>query len=75
MEMGKGVSNPAPNISFQIAFTPDESQKGQTPQIIGEAKITGEDKWTNQTIQATSSAIDTTLPDDETITEEMGKVQ
>lgn len=75
MEKGKGVSSPAPNISFQIAFTPQESQKGKTPDIIGETKITGENTWTNQTIQSSGPAINTTLPDDQTITDEMGIVQ
>jgi len=63
------------NIAFQIAFTPNEFQRGQTPEIISKAKITGEDSWTERIIEATSKSINTTLPDDETITQEMGKVQ
>jgi len=75
LEMGRGILNPAPSIAFQIAFRPSEVDRGQTPVIIGEAKIAGEDSWTDRIIESFSKNIKTTLPDDETITEEMGKVQ
>ncbi|MDI6591831.1 MAG: hypothetical protein QME61_02780 [Patescibacteria group bacterium] len=75
LERGKGVFTTAPNISFQIEFLPMESQKGQTPEIISQAEISGEDTWTETTLKSTAPAINTTLPDDETITEEMGIVQ
>ena len=75
LEMGQGVLTPAPNIAFQISLTPNIAQKGQTPEIIGEAKIIGEDSWTEERLETTSSAINTTLPDDETITEAMGIIQ
>ena len=75
LERGKGVLTPGPNISFQVEFTPDETQRGKTPEIIGQAKITGEDSWTEMTLQSTAQALNTTLPDDPTITEEMGIVQ
>ena len=75
LKVGNGVLNPAPNISFQVEFTPDETQRGSTPDLISEAKITGEDSWTGEDIEAISPSINTTLPDDETITEEMERVQ
>lgn len=75
LKVGQGVLNPAPNISFQIEFTPDESQRGQAPEIISEAKITAVDSWTGETLEVTTPGINTTLPDDETITEERGIVQ
>ncbi len=75
LKMGQGILGPGPNISFQIAFTPQESQRGQTPEIISEAKITGEDSWTDRIIEAASKGINTTLPDDKTITEGTGKIQ
>jgi len=64
-----------PNIAFQVALTPDSTQIGQTPEIIGQAKLEGEDSWTKETLRQTASNINTTLPDDQTITEEMGRVQ
>ena len=57
LEGGSGVFRPAKNIAFQIAFTPNESQRGQTLEIISEAKITGEDSWTERIIEATSKSI------------------
>lgn len=75
LEKGSGVFTPAKNIAFQVSFTPTAFQRGQTPKIINTATITGEDSWTDRVLEATSPAIDTTLPDDETVTEEMGKVQ
>jgi len=68
LERGVGILNPGPNLAFQIALTPNLSQKGQAPELIGQARITGEDSWTGQTLEATSPAINTTLPDDSTIT-------
>jgi hypothetical protein len=73
--VAQGILNPAPNIAFQVSFTPTADQKGQTPEIIGQAKITGEDQWTKETLEAIDSAVDTTLPDDQTITPEMGIVK
>ncbi len=62
-------------IAFQISFTPDDFQKNQSPEIIGQVKISGEDTWTKQTIKASDDSINTSLPDDPFITEEMGIVQ
>jgi len=75
MGIGQGVITPAPNISFQVKFTPTENQKGQTPEIISQAKITGQDQWTREIIEMTTFAINTALPDDPTITPEQGVVQ
>ena len=75
LDAGKGVLGPGPNISFQIAFTPDVSQKGQTPELIGEAKITGEDSWTAETLESAAERVNTALLDDETISGEEGIVQ
>lgn len=60
----------APNISFQIKFTPTGSQIGQMPEIIREARITGEDQWTGETIGSTSPGVTTALPDDKLITDD-----
>jgi len=70
LEAGQGQT-----LAFQIALAPTSDQKGQTPEIIGEAKITGEDTWTEATLEKTSLLINTTLPDDPTMRPEMGIVQ
>ncbi len=75
MEAGTGVLNPAPNIAFQVALTPTSKQKGEVASIINEARISGEDQWTETIIENIAPAIDTTLPDDETVSREMGVIQ
>jgi hypothetical protein len=75
MEAGTGVLNPAPNIAFQVALTPTSDQKGKVSPIIKEGIITGEDQWTESFIEGKTSAIDTTLPDDSTVSSGQGIVQ
>ena len=71
MEAGENV----PNISFQVELTPDSFQKGKIVQIIGPSVIRGEDKWTNQIIEAEAPFVDTSLPDDKSIGTGKGIVQ
>lgn len=59
LKVGKGVLNPAPNVAFQVAFTPDSSQRGQAPEIIGSVEIIGEDGWTKETIRNSSGGLNT----------------
>jgi hypothetical protein len=75
MEVGQGIINPGPNISFQVEFVPDEFQIGKTPDLIGPVKITGKDLWTGQFLRNRDLAINTTLQDDPSITKEMGIVR
>lgn len=76
LKMSQGVDGtPAPNISFQVQLTPTESQVGQTPLIIGRAEAEGQDQWTGVAITATDRSIDTTLPDDDTVSSDMGIVK
>jgi hypothetical protein len=72
---GKGISEPGPNIAFQIALTPTIEQRGKAANLIGQAKVSAEDSWTESTLEKTSNPIDTTLPDDPTITESQRIVQ
>ena len=68
--VGQGILTPAPNIAFQISFVPGANQAGQVPELISEARITGQDQWTGEILQATSPSINTSLPDDEMVSEE-----
>jgi hypothetical protein len=72
---GKGVTEPGPNVAFQIALTPTPEQRGKPGMLIGEAKVTGEDQWTESALETISEPIDTTLPDDKTKTPEQGIIQ
>ncbi len=62
-------------IAFQIEFTPDSSQIGKTPDLIGEAEFLAEDSWTLEILQKKASPVSTILPDDETVSNEEGIVQ
>lgn len=75
LERGVGVFTPTKTLVFQISFLPTDFQKGQKPEIIGQAKILGEDSWTGTITEGSSPAINTTLPDDPTVTDEMGIVR
>jgi len=73
LEAGKGVLGPGPSVAFQIAFTPFQS--GQAAILVNEATISGEDQYTEQVVSAQSNSIDTTLPDDETVSPQQGIVR
>jgi len=75
LNAGKGVLGPGPSVVFQVKFIPVSSQKGQTAVLIKEAEITGEDQFTEMTVQGTTSLIDTALPDDETVSFDEGVVE
>jgi len=72
---GTGPFETAPSVAFQIRFTPLESQQGNAAQLIGEARIQADDLFTERTLSATDSSIDSTLPDDDSVTPQMGQVQ
>ncbi len=75
LDPGEGVINSAPTISFQIRLLPTSSQRGEPAVLINESEVSGEDQWTEQILSDTASSTDTTLPDDDTISEEMGIVK
>jgi hypothetical protein len=77
MLAGTGVFSelPAPSVAFQIEFTPNVIHRGKAAELIGEVRITGDDLFTNQQVFSIDEAIDTTLPDDSSVTEEQGIVQ
>jgi len=75
LKISEGVSGTAaPNISFQVRFTPNSNQIGQSPEIIRGARIIGEDQWTNEIIEGLSPGINTALPDDKSIKEDQKTV-
>jgi len=61
---GEGILASGRNIAFQVSFTPTESQRGKTPNIINEVVITGEDSWTDNILQSTTPSLNTNMPDD-----------
>jgi len=75
LQRGSGISEPEKSVAFQISLKPIEDQKGEPAFLINEARVEGEDQWTKRTIGASVSAVDTTLPDDPTVSEQNGIVQ
>lgn len=61
-------------FAFQIEFRPDSSQKGSPAILIKEAEFSAQDSWTGESLEKKITEVDTTLPDDETVTEEQGIV-
>ncbi len=73
---GQGVGELiAPWIAFQIKFTPEVNQKGQTPEIISKVIMTGQDEWTTAILEAESKNITTATISDPDFAEEKGIVQ
>lgn len=75
LSVGEGVLSSPPNIAFQISLRPIPAHAGSSTSLIGGAKISGDDQWTGQIIEGFADSVDTTLPDDDTISYEMGIVQ
>jgi hypothetical protein len=61
LETGKGVSTPAPNVAFQIEFRSNTLGAGETPEIISQARITGQDVFTESMLQSIAPALNTLL--------------
>ena len=53
------------SLSFQVALTPNSSQKGRLVDLIGQATVSGEDQFTQVISQSTASGVNTSLPDDQ----------
>ena len=51
-------------LIFQIGLTPSINQVGQTPILINASTIEGRDTFTNNNLTATTSSINTGVPDD-----------
>ncbi|MGD0576924.1 MAG: hypothetical protein ABSA74_02530 [Candidatus Staskawiczbacteria bacterium] len=61
---GTGITGDPDTISFQVSLTPSSAQKGSVAPLIGQVQISGENQFTNTTISAQDSGVDTSLPDD-----------
>jgi len=76
MEPGEGVEKEGPEVAFQIIFTPSNDQRGKTVKLIKDVSIEAEDEFTQTLIsQKENIQIDTSLPHDQKVTNEMGKVK
>lgn len=60
---------------FQIIFSPQPNQRERIIDIISEARFSAFDSWTESEVSATYRSITTVLPDDSSITDQMGVVR
>ncbi len=67
--------NSSKEIYFQVTLDPLEDQRGELAEIISDSVVSGKDTWTGSTIRATASSRKTDLPDDDSISQEMGIVE
>jgi hypothetical protein len=74
-DVGNILPNSEKETYFQIIFDPSSQQKNELAELITEAVVSGKDNWTGSTITATSPLKKTNLPDDASITDEMGIVR
>jgi len=71
---GAGIDKPASSLVFQVALTPTDNDAGKILELIGETNLKGTDTFSQETINAKSQHIDTTLPDDKSVNEDMARV-
>ncbi len=67
--------NSTRQAAFQISFLPSISQQGSSPTLVSSQTITGTDRFTQTTINATASALDTQAKTDPAYSISDGTVQ
>jgi len=75
LRANEGTSSSPRTLGFQIALRPSENQKGLVVTLVNEARISGEDQFTERNLNSSSAAIDTTLPDDPAVDSSQGVVE
>lgn len=71
---GAGIDKPSSNLVFQLGLTPTEDNVGKPMELISEATLKGTDTFTQEVVTKQTLKIDTTVPDDESMNDEMGTV-
>ncbi len=74
IEPWKGYKNEPLTMAFQVELEPKESQSGDYAELIKKVFIFAEDGWTGDILEEEAPPVNTSLPDDETISKEDGKV-
>ena len=72
---GIGITMSAYELIFQIGLTPSINQIGQLPILINESIISGKDLFTEINLNNSTSSIDTSLPDDNKVGYNEGRVR
>ncbi|MDO8470507.1 MAG: hypothetical protein Q7S63_00840, partial [bacterium] len=69
------AGNKTLSVAFQVQFVPSVAQKGSLAQIMGQVRAIGEDTFTASQLEASDNSLDTSLPDDPTVSHSGGIVQ
>lgn len=75
LSWGVGYIFPVESVAFQISLTPAEQMRGQVVELVEQAKVSGQDAFTDEFVESFAPALDTTLPNDVGIREGDGVVQ
>lgn len=62
-------------LLFKVAFTPTFQQKGESPDLISQVRIIGEDDWTDQTINFNTTGANINLMHDPRATDNQRTVE
>lgn len=69
-----GVASPPVSAIFQVSNTPAVNQVGQTITLMGPTTLTATDMYTGAAVTATAQAITTRLPNDPSVSGQIGDV-
>lgn len=58
------------SVAFQVALTPTSLDEGKILKLIDKVEVLGEDNWTGSELRQNYPYLDTTLPNDITVSEE-----
>jgi len=75
LSAGAGSISPVETVAFQVSLTPTEEMRGKTVELVEAAKISGQDEFVDEFVEAFAPALDTTLPNDVGIREGDGVVE
>jgi hypothetical protein len=71
----QGISDMPLTLAFQVRLIPEEEQRSQPALLVEEVEISGQDKFTEDILTSTASALDTILRADDSVSQEEGIVQ
>ncbi|XKT75362.1 MAG: hypothetical protein ACJKSS_01070 [Patescibacteria group bacterium UBA2103] len=72
--IGEIASHSQKSVALQIGITPNQSQVGQTPQVVGQQILEGFDRFIQNTVQTVGTSKNTAITDDPAYTGDKGAV-
>jgi hypothetical protein len=71
---GAGIDKPSSNLVFQLGLTPTDDSVGRAMDLIAESALKGTDTFTQEIVVKQAGKINSTVPDDKSMNEDMGLV-